>query len=132
MTIQWMHFDALNADWLDPAAPVAYIFDDAHLNSAGWGLKRILFVYETLLELSRVDLYRGSTVEILAALGSPVISVDSPDPWLRQQFEVLRSRGVELQILPAPVFVELPPRTDLRRFARYWKKAEPLLFPDRP
>lgn len=132
MTLQWIHFDALDPAWLHPAHPAVCILDDAYFEHAGWGLKRLVFIYETLLEMPQVDIYRGPTLDLLTSFGAPIATVDSPDPWLRHQFDALRARGIELTIHPAPSFVNLPPHTDLRRFARYWKKAEPLLFPSRP
>ncbi len=130
MTIQWMHFDALNSAWLDPSVPALCVIDDDYLEHHGWGLKRLAFVYETLLEIPGVEIHRGSTLDFLSRY-SRVATVDSPDPWLRRQFEALRTARVELIVNPAPPFVDLPAHTDLRRFARYWKKAEPRLFAGR-
>ena len=116
----WMHHDCLTA----PPHEAVYVFDDEQLRAAGWGLKRLMFVYECLLELP-VEIRRGSTVAALLEFDRPLVTVDSPDPWIR---EVIRQ--LEIEVLPAPTFVELKEPVDLKRFARYWKKAEALLLHD--
>jgi hypothetical protein len=63
MRIAWMHPDCLSDAWFTPDDQAVFIFDDAYLAASGWGLKRILFVYETLLELP-VEIHRGSTLRI--------------------------------------------------------------------
>jgi hypothetical protein len=123
--LAWLHSDCLNASWFRPEDQAVYVFDDAQLEANGWGLKRIMFVYETLLELP-VEIYRGPIVETLAALAQPqggLVTVDTPDPWLRERIDELRQR-LPVELVPAPVFVKLDGRVDLKRFSRYWSKAE--------
>lgn len=122
MRIAWLHSDCLTEAWCQPDDRAVYIFDDAQIAAAGWGIKRLAFLYETLLELP-VEIYRGSLVATLASLGQPVVTVDSPDPWLRARIAELR-QVVPVDVLPAPVFVELSGSPDLQRFSRYWRKAE--------
>lgn len=114
----WMHHDCLT----EPASEAIYIFDDEQLAAAGWGLKRLMFVYECLLELP-VQILRGPTVATLSAQNRPLVTVDSPDPWIR---EIIRQ--LEIEVLPAPVFVDLKEPVDLKRFSRYWKRAESKLL----
>ncbi len=127
MRIAWMHPDYLRADWFQPDDHAVFVFDDAFLEQAGWGLKRLAFVYETLLELP-AEIRHGPVAAVLDELvrqkgASGVVTVDTPDPWIRACFEVL---GAE--VLPAPSFVELEGRVDLKRFSRYWAKAQDRLF----
>jgi hypothetical protein len=127
MRIAWMHPDCLSDAWFTPDDQAVFIFDDAYLAASGWGLKRILFVYETLLELP-VEIHRGSTIPTLSALladgrATGVVTVDTPDPWLRDRIGGL-GRVTTVDIVPAPCFVELTGKTDLKRFSRYWAKAE--------
>ena len=125
----WMHSDNLCALPDTLVAEAAFIFDDEQIRQAGWGLKRIMFIYECLLELP-VEIYRGPTVETLLALAgeqsAAIITVDSPDPWVREQFSRLREHA-PVEVLPLPPFVKLREPVDLRRFSRYWKQAGPLL-----
>ncbi|MCX6597910.1 MAG: hypothetical protein NTV70_16255 [Acidobacteria bacterium] len=128
MKLAWMHPDCLSADWLPPGSRAFFVFDDDYLAACGWGLKRIMFVYETLLELP-VEIYRGSTVQLLAELAADegVVTVDTPDPWLLARIAELRER-VAVDVIPPPVFVELKGHVNLQRFSRYWSKAEAKLL----
>ena len=114
----WMHQDCLS----NPPHEAVFVFDDAQLLADGWGLKRVLFVYECLLELP-VQLLRGPTIATLRGLNRPLVTVASPDPWLRRIIAELA-----IEVLPAPCFVELKEPVDLKRFARYWKRAEDRLL----
>lgn len=122
MKIAWLHSDCLTANWLPPEARAAFVFDDAQIAAAGWGIKRLAFIFETLLELP-VEIHRGPLVSTLASLGEPIVTVDTPDPWLRARIAELR-QVVPVELLPAPVFVDIPGPLDLQRFSRYWRKAE--------
>lgn len=124
--LHWLHTDCLSADWLD--GPAVFVFDDIQIERNGWGIKRLGFLYECLLELP-AEIHRGPTVSTLTRLaaGRPIRTVDSPDPWLRQQFAEL-ARAVSLELIPPPPFVDIPPSTDLARFSRYWRRAEKRLI----
>ena len=127
MRIAWIHPDCLSDEWFTPDDHAVFIFDDAYLAASGWGLKRILFVYETLLELP-AEIHRGPVIQTLSALiadgrATGVVTVDTPDPWLRDCIGAL-GRVTTVDIVPAPCFVELTGKTDLKRFSRYWAKAE--------
>ncbi len=122
----WMHTDCLA---VPPCEPAVFVFDDEQIEAGQWGLKRLLFLYECLLELP-VAIKRGRTVEALVALAGQdtvVVTVSSPDPWIREQIRLIRER-VAVEVLPAPEYVELPENVDLTRFSRYWKRAEKLLL----
>jgi hypothetical protein len=123
--IFWMHFDALSAP---PVTPAHYIFDPSQLDRDAWSLKRIQFVYECLLELP-VTIHKGDTVNLLTRLaaGAPIVTIDTPDPWLRECIQTFRARGT-VEVIPPEPFVNLREPVDLRRFSRYWRKAEPLLL----
>jgi deoxyribodipyrimidine photo-lyase len=123
--IFWMHFDALSAP---PVTPAHYIFDPSQLDRDAWSLKRIQFVYECLLELP-VTIHKGDTVNLLTRLaaGAPIVTIDTPDPWLRVCIQTLRACGT-VEVIPPEPFVNFREPVDLRRFSRYWRKAEPLLL----
>ncbi len=115
----WMHPDCLCA----PPCEAIFIFDDEYLKAAGWGLKRLQFVYECLLELP-VEIVHGPTVETLKNRHAQLVTLDSPDPWLRARIRQLQP----IEVLPAPVFVDLKEPVDLHRFSRYWRRAESRLL----
>ena len=127
MRIAWVHPDCLSDAWFKPEDHAVFIFDDAYLAASGWGLKRIGFVYETLLELP-AEIHRGPTIPTLSAViagvgATGVVTVDTPDPWLRDRIGELGC-VTTVEVVPAPCFVELTGKTDLRRFSRYWARAE--------
>jgi hypothetical protein len=113
------------------AGPVVFVFDDRDIEQDQWTLKRIAFLYECLLELP-VEIRRGeSEQQLLAAMADhqcdSVVTADSPDPRIQRTIAALR-RSTFVEVVPAEPFVELEEPIDLRRFARYWKKAEAKLF----
>lgn len=131
MRLHWLHTDCISTGWFDPTdGPAVFVFDDVQIEREQWGLKRIGFIYECLLELD-VTILRGPTAPALTAFAierncERIAAMRTPDPWLT-------ARGQEIRNLewidPAP-FVELPARTDLTRFSRYWRRAERLLLPE--
>ena len=71
---------------------------------------------------------KGDTVEILVAEGVTVVTESTPDPWLCGRIASLKARGVTVEVMPAPAFAGIHAEGDLRRFSRYWKKAEARLL----
>lgn len=134
MKLYWLHPDCLNADWMNPSeGPAVFVFDDCQLEAERWSLKRIGFLYECLLELPAVEIWRGPLAETLAArvrernLDS-VVTVRTPDPWLQAQAAILEAGNIRVEWITPEPFVALSGPVDLRRFSRYWRKAEPVLF----
>jgi hypothetical protein len=124
--IAWVHDDALRHWWGD--APALYVFDDNKLKREQWSLKRIGFLYECLLELP-LEIRRGDPVEQVRAFqhshnAGQVITISTPDPHLQQQTTELGAHA-----LPDEPFLQIPGKLDLRRFSRYWAKAERHLPP---
>lgn len=126
----WLHEDALRADHpvfelARPGSKACFIWDEAYLRQMDYGFKRLLFIYETLIELPLVIL-RGRQFECLsrlAAQGSGRILVPAtPNPELQRTIDSLRQE-LEVEVVSDRPFVSLPPDADLQRFFRYWKKA---------
>ncbi len=127
----WLHPDCLAADnpafQKYPQAKALFVFDEAEIASEQWTLKRIVFLYETLLELE-CDIERGDAVEKLLATGaSKLVTVASVSPRFLELVTKLKA-SVEVEILPAVAFVDYRGSLDLKRFSRYWKRVEPVLF----
>lgn len=131
--IIWIHGDALNpyspAFQAFPDAPALWVWDDALLQRSQTSLKRILFLYECLLELPVVIRRGNVAAEVLrfAAEHSAdgVVTMDSPSPGFR-----LRQRQIErtlpMLVMSDPPFAKPSKPLDLRRFARYWRHVEHL------
>ena len=127
----WLHPDCLAADnpaFLKyPQARAVFVFDEEEIAAEAWSLKRIGFLYETLLELP-VEIERGNVVQkVLEKRPSKIITVDSFNPRFREQVRQLE-RGVPVEVLPAVPFVDYRGHLDLKRFSRYWKRVEPVVF----
>jgi deoxyribodipyrimidine photo-lyase len=117
----WMHGDGLRQA---SPAPALFVFDEAVLRHYRISLKRLVFIYECLLELE-VEIARGSVVEQvklrLPQLGlQQVVTTDSPSPGFARL-----CRQLPVTILCEAAFLEEPPGgLDLTRFSRYWQKVQ--------
>jgi deoxyribodipyrimidine photo-lyase len=141
----WVHGEALGPAnpallaW--PGRPAVFVFDDAliagtgAMPSQGLSLKRLGFLYECLLELP-VTIRRGDVAaEVLAFArrhdADGVVTTAAVDPRFAQLCKPIGA-ALPLQVLPVEPFVDLEagalPPGDLRRFSRYWKRAEALVW----
>lgn len=130
MKLIWVHPDCLHrqspAYRAHPESPSIFVWDDEELRRAGWSLKRIGFVYECLLDLP-VVIRRGDPVrEVQAYMQEAgcdgIVTVASPDPRIQSQAAAMKAG-----VLPEDSFVDIKGAIDLRRFSRYWPKAEAAL-----
>lgn len=120
-TLFWMHGDGLRQA---SSGPAVFVFDPGVLRHYRLSFKRLVFLYECLLELE-VDLYRGKVDEVVLAQArqrgvSQIVTTASPSPG----FARLRARlekHLPVRLVPEPEF--LPPSRpgqDLTRFSRFW------------
>ena len=130
-TIVWVHGDSLRPQ--DPAlqqfpdAPAIFVWDEQLVEQTGLSLKRILFIYECLLELP-VRIYKGDVVTQLKAFAqqhgaTQIVTTRSQSPGHQRICRRLASAGLTVKLLADKPFVELGPETDLKRFSRYWRAA---------
>ena len=138
--ILWIHGEALGpanpalVAW--PGQPAVFVFDTALIMGAGLmasnslSLKRLGFLYECLLELP-VTIRRGDVAaEVLSFArrhqADGVVTCAAVHPRF-QELAVAISAALPLEVLPQEPFVELE-SDDLRRFSRYWRRAEPRVW----
>jgi hypothetical protein len=133
--ILWIHADALspNQPALDefPDAPAIYVWDDALLEEWNISLKRIVFMYECLLEMP-VTIRRGDVAEQVIAFArehgaARIITVESVSP----RFEAILARlerDFEVEVILPDALVEYDGEIDLKRFSRYWATAQKYAF----
>jgi deoxyribodipyrimidine photo-lyase len=138
--IVWVHGDCLSPHHPGlaayPGAPAIFVWDEELLAALRISLKRIVFIYECLLELP-VTIRRGDVAaEVLAFAGEQradgIVTSDSPAPRFRRIRERLET-VLPVRVMPLEPFVRAPQRVDLARFSRYWQaiQAEALSdFPD--
>lgn len=130
-TICWIHGDNLSpknpALQHAPDAPAIWVWDEALLARYGVSLKRIVFMYECLLELP-VEIYRGDVAQQVSGFAerhgaTAVATAFSPAPRFEMICQQLRDAGLKVEIFDEEPFVEIPGHVDLKRFSRYWRKA---------
>ncbi len=133
----WVHSDCLDphSSALQQYAnrPAAFVFDEDLLAHYHLSLKRIVFMYECLLEIPDIQIRKGDVLaELLNALQEHdcerIATVASVAPYFAQIVAGLRQQNIAVEILPAPAFVKLSPsdeeRLDLKRFSRYWQQVK--------
>lgn len=135
--IVWVHADCLSpkgpALLACPGAPALFVWDEELLGSLRISLKRIVFLYECLLELP-VRIRRGDVAAELLAFAAEhgadgVVTSDSPSP----RFQAIRSRiaaTIPVQTVPVEPFVRVNQPLDLARFSRYWRAVERSVLTD--
>ena len=135
----WLHEGALRRTHPVFAAaasgtPAVFIWDESRLTASHVGVKRRLFIYETLAELAgdtALEIHAGRAQEVLPRLAaargvSRILMPASPDPAVLADFAAVSkgTPGVELTLVEETPFVTLANPPDLGRFFRYWNKAK--------
>lgn len=122
--VVWLHEDGLRLDGCGDL-PALFVFDDRLLRELGYGLKRIAFIYETLLELG-VTIRRGDTAsevrQFAAEHGAETLLLRPTVCPKRRAIIAELGRHLTIEALPEPSFVNAPERLDLKRFSRYWRR----------
>jgi hypothetical protein len=133
--IIWVHGDCLSPynPGLEkyPQAPAIWVWDETLIEVWQIGLKRLTFIYESLLELP-VDIRRGDVaLEILAFAqehhANLVVTTNSPSPRFDYICQKLGA-SIEIEVLQVADFFDYEGWIDLQRFSRYWKVAEKYVF----
>ena len=134
----WLHEGALRLTHPvfasgGPDAATIFIWDRDRLAASHVGIKRQLFIYETLAEMSEsrsLDIHEGRAEEVLPRLAAQagagrVLVPSSPDLALRAEIGAIRRAVPDLEIveIEETPFVTLANTPDLGRFFRYWNKA---------
>lgn len=143
VTIVWINDDSLNP--ADPALAAhpqttpLFVFDDDAIEKAGWTLKRIAFIYECLLEIPNIQIYKGSPVDILTSQLAhhkkqsnemlTLATTASVDPRIKHVIDTL-DRQISVRLYEIRPFVGNAHIRDLRRFSRYWKDVERAVIVD--
>ena len=100
----WLHEEALRADHpvfaAGPGATALFCWDVDYMAEADIGLRRQIFIYESLLELD-VTIIRGAASQVLPLVGrrdqvKQLYVPDTPNPLIRQELSKLRPRLLAL------------------------------------
>ncbi len=140
----WVHDAGMSWDdaalKANPAAAVAFVFDEPALRAEPWAYHRLAFVFDGLDDLfahlpnpMRLTLV-GDPAERLAALAGRLRATtvhvsEHPNPWVVETAEKLRL-NVKVVVHPRTAFAEST--SEPKRFSRYWDKVAPQVLGYRP
>lgn len=127
--IIWVHEDALGLDQpvfeqAGEGAARIFIWDEAYFKGQGYSLKRLVFIYECLLDIPKLILYKGDTRTVLAQLtrGRKLFVAATPNPELQHIVKVV-SEYCDATLISALPFSAISDNADMGRFFRYWNGA---------
>lgn len=108
-----------------------FIWDMTYFEAMQCGLKRQVFLYETLCEMD-VEIYGGVFADVFPQLlaqyaPSTVFVPYSVNPKLKDR-HALMAQNCDTHIVKDEVFIVADELPDLRRFFRYWNKARKFAF----
>lgn len=136
-SIIWVHGDCLSPkspafeDY--PDAPAIWVWDDTLLAEWEISLKRITFIYESLLELP-VVIRRGDVAKEVINFAkehgaTKVVTIDSPSPRFGTICNTIeKEKPMEVEVFEVNPFFDYDGFIDLKRFSRYWKVAEKYVY----
>ena len=128
--IVWVHGDSLSPTSAAlssyPGAPAIFVFDNQLIADYRLSFKRIVFMYECLLEMP-VVIRRGDIADQVLAFArehdaTHVATTRTPSPYFGQTVAKLE-KLIAVKILEEPPFAR-DQHYDLGRFSRYWAKAQ--------
>ncbi len=125
----WIHGDCLSPSALRrfPSAPAIWVWDDELLQQWRISFKRIVFIYECLLELP-VTIQRGLPAKELLRFAEEhhadaILTTPSPSPRYTAILQQIKPRYSVIEKTSLP-FLQYSGALDLRRFSRYWQIAQ--------
>ena len=129
----WIHTDSLNPEspmiQAHPDAPRIFIWDAAWIREERIALKRIVFIAECLVDMpGTVELRSGDlAAELLFAAQTSgadyILAQRTPDPRL-QAAGVATTLHLPVVWYDPPPFVGGTRAFDLKRFSKYWQRAQ--------
>ncbi len=126
-TLVWVHEDALRQSHpvftSAGAAQAIFVWDNDYFKSQNYTVKRLLFIYECLLEMD-VTIIEGSTQEVLRDIskGGVIHTAKTLNPYFKTIIKNLRTTS-DVQVTADELFSQIPYDTDMGRFFRFWNKA---------
>ena len=127
----WIHGDCLDphsaALRAQPDRPAIWVWDEQLLAKQHLSLKRIVFLYESLLELP-VTICRGDVAQEVLRFArqhdaNHVVTIGSVSPGFQQIRGQIAAEMPVVTYNKEP-FVVIQDKVDLRRFSRYWQQVK--------
>lgn len=111
--------------------PCVFIWDPDYFTANHCGLKRQVFIYETLCAMD-ADIYAGTFDDLfprLLAQYTPdrVLVPYSVNPALKQRHDAMAT-ACDVTVVRDEAFINGEEISDLRRFFRYWNTAKKAAF----
>lgn len=126
-SVVWIHADCLRRDCAAfrayPTAPALFVWDDVVLRGYGLSLKRMVFLYECLLDLD-VEIHRGDVASEVRAFAqthgaTTIITMETPAPRFATIVADLRTTH-RVDVHADEPFAEVSDGVDIKRFSRFW------------
>ena len=126
-----VHDKALRFGWESYQASekfkAIHIWDDEYYRAQRYSLKRLVFIYETLLDLP-LEIIHGKTLDILSEENSDHIVIPySGDQVLKDLFSEIEKIKTVHYLFETP-FVNLDRTIEFKRFFKYWNQAKKTAF----
>ena len=129
----WLHEEALRADHpvfaAASGATAVFCWDVDYMAAADIGLRRQIFIYESLLDLE-VTIIQGAASQVLPVVArrdqaTQLFVPDTPNPLIKHELSKVKAalEGIKVDLVLERPFVQLKVQPDLGRFFRYWNKA---------
>ena len=104
-----------------------HIWDDEYYRTQRYSLKRLVFIYETLLDLP-LEIIHGNTLDILNKLNvDHIVTPYSSDQALKNLFSKIEKIKT-VHYLFETSFVHLDRTVEFKRFFKYWNQAKKTAF----
>ena len=104
-----------------------HIWDDEYYRAQRYSLKRLVFIYETLLDLP-LEIIHGKTLDILSKENHDHIVIPySGDQALKNLFSKIEKIKT-VHYLFETSFVNLDRTVEFKRFFKYWNQAKKTAF----
>ena len=132
MELFYIHDKALGSDCsifsrTNSETKAVFIWDDYYFKQRGYSLKRLVFIYETLLELP-LEIIHGNTLDILSEENFDHIVIPySSDQVLKTLFSKIEKIKTVQYLFETP-FVNLDRTVEFKRFFKYWNQAKKTAF----
>jgi len=131
--IIWVHEDALSQS--HPVFSAAgdeyvalFVWDNEYFQSQNYTVKRLLFIYECLLEMD-VQIIKGNTAEVLSDFcEGQIYTAHTPNPYFLDIVEKLRARSSRVTMIEDEPFSQIASDVPMGRFFQFWNKGRKFIM----
>ncbi len=108
------------------ATNAVFIWDNGYFRQANYSLKRLVFIYETLCDLS-INIISGDTKQVISTISPSIVYVPlTHNPMIKAKIETLCSITV-IRWVADKEWVNIE-KSHFKRFFKYWEKARNTAF----